>query len=142
LSTTIAVPFTFTGGAIQTTDDPHITARQEILDVIMTNTYERVMMPHYGASTQRLLFQTLDSLVVADYREETLDMLNRNLSNSRAMSLTVTNRTPDGSWSGPGGVEATLYVNVEYRLNSDPNTPASVSIGVVSPMSINSLTIV
>ena len=142
MSTTIAVPFTFTGGAIHTTDDPHIIARQEILDVIMTNMYERVMMPHYGASTQRLLFQTLDSLVVADYKEETLDMLNRSLSNSRAMSLTVTDRAPDGSWSGPGGVESSLFVNVQYQLNSDPNTPASVSIGVVNPMSINSLTLV
>ena len=142
MSTTIAVPFTFSAGAIQTTDDPHVIARQEILDVIMTNTYERVMMPHYGAATQRLLFQTLDSLVVADYKEETLDMLNRNLSNSRAMSLTVTDRSPDGSWSGPGGVESSLFVNVQYRLNSDPNTPASVSIGVVNPMFINSLTLV
>jgi|TARA_Y100000034_G_scaffold39798_2_gene49076 phage baseplate assembly protein W len=142
LSTTIAVPFTFSAGAIQTTDDPHVIARQEILDVIMTNTYERVMMPHYGAATQRLLFQTLDSLVVADYKEETLDMLNRNLSNSRAMSLTVADRSPDGSWSGPGGVESSLFVNVQYRLNSDPNTPASVSIGVVNPMFINSLTLV
>jgi phage baseplate assembly protein W len=142
LSTSIAVPFTFTGGAIQATDDPHTIARQEILDVIMTNTYERVMMPHYGASTQRLLFQTLDSLVVADYKEETLDMLNRSLSNSRAMSLTVTDRAPDGSWSGPGGVESSLFVNVQYQLNSDPNTPASVSIGVVNPLSIGSLTLV
>ena len=83
----------------------------------MTNTYERVMMPHYGAATRRLLFQTLDSLVVADYKEETLDILNRNLSNSRAMSLTVTDRPPDRSWSGPGDDEATLYVNVQYRLN-------------------------
>jgi hypothetical protein len=104
--------------------------------------YERVMMPHYGASTQRLLFQTLDSLVVADYKEETLDMLNRSLSNSRAMSLTVTDRAPDGSWSGPGGVESSLFVNVQYQLNSDPNTPASVSIGVVNPLSIGSLTLV
>jgi len=142
LSTTIVVPFTFTGGAIQTTDDPHIIARQEILDVIMTNMYERVMMPYYGASTRRLLFQQLDSLVVADYKEETLDMLNRNLSNSRAMSLTVTARPPDGSWSGPGEMDATLYVNVDYQLNSDPNTPASVSIGVVNSLSINSLSLV
>jgi len=142
LSTTIAVPFTFSAGAVQTTDDPHKIARQEILDVIMTNTYERVMMPHYGAATRRLLFQTLDSLMVADYKEETMDMLNRSLSNSRAMSLTVTDRPPDMAWSGPGDDEATLYVNVQYRLNSDPNTPASVSIGVVNPMSINSLSLV
>ena len=142
MSTAISVPFTFSGGSIQTTDDPHKIARQEILDVIMTNTYERVMMPHYGAATRRLLFQTLDSLMVADYKEETMDMLNRSLSNSRAMALTVTDRPPDGSWSGPGSDEATLYVNVQYRLNNDPNTPASVSIGVVNPMFINSLTLV
>ena len=140
MSTSISVPFTFSGGSLQTTDDPHTIARQEILDVIMTNKYERVMLPYYGAATRRLLFQSLDALMVADYEEETLDILNRHLSNSRAMSLTVTDTSPDGSWSGPGDPEATMYVNVQYRLNSDPNTPSSVSISVVNPRSINSLT--
>ena len=139
---TIAVPFTFTGGALQTTDDPHTIARQEIIDVIMTNRYERVMLPHYGAATRRLLFQQLDSLVVADYKEETLEMLNSYLSKSRVMSLTVTEQTPHPAWSGPGAEETTLFVNVRYRLNSDPNNPASVSISVVNPQFITSLTLV
>jgi len=139
LSTSIAIPFTFSGGSLQTTDDPHTIARQEILDVIMTNKYERVMLPYYGAATRRLLFQHLDSLLVADYEEETLDLLNRNLSNSRAMSIVVTDSSSDGSWSGPGDPEATMYVNVEYRLNSDPTTPSSVSISVANPSAINSL---
>tara|TARA_B110001454_G_C12674131_1_gene415103 strand:+ start:762 stop:1088 length:327 start_codon:yes stop_codon:yes gene_type:complete len=105
----------------------------------MTNKYERVMLPYYGAATRRLLFQHLDSLLVADYEEETLDLLNRNLSNSRAMSIVVTDASSDGSWSGPGDPEATMYVNVEYRLNSDPTTPSSVSISVANPSAINSL---
>jgi len=140
LSTSIAVPFTFSGGSLQTTDDAHTIARQEIIDVLMTNQYDRVMEPHYGATTRQLLFQQLDSLVVADYKEETLEMMNSYLSNSTAMSLTVTDRSPDASWAGPGDVEATLYVNVQYRLNSDPNTPASVSISVVNPQFITSAT--
>ncbi len=140
MSTSIAVPFTFSGGSLQITDDAMTIARQEIIDVIMTDNYERVMSPYYGASTRRLLFQQLDSLVVADYKEETLEMLNSYLSNSRVMSLTVTDRSPDRSGSGPGDVDATLYVNVQYRLNSDPSTPASVSISVVNPQFITSTT--
>ena len=137
---TISVPFTFSGGALQTTEDPHQIARQEILDVLMTDKYERVMNPSYGAATRRLLFQPHDSLVVADYKEETLAGLNRHLSSSKAMSLTVTTRPPDGSWSGPGDPEASMYVNVEYRLNGDPSTPATVSVSIADPTAIDVFT--
>ncbi len=137
---TISVPFTFSGGSLQTTEDPHQIARQEILDVLMTDKYERVMNPSYGAATRRLLFQPHDSLVVADYKEETLAGLNRHLSSSKAMSLTVTTRPPDGSWSGPGDPEASMYVNVEYRLNGDPSTPATVSVSIADPTAIDVFT--
>ena len=137
---TIAVPFTFSGGTLQTTTDPHQIARQEILDVLMTDKYERVMNPSYGAATRRLLFQPHDSLVVADYKEETLAGLNRHLSNSKAMSLTVTRRPPDGSWSGPGDPEASMYVNVEYRLNADPTVPATLSVSIVDPTYVDVFT--
>ena len=137
---TISVPFTFAGGTLQTTDDPHQIARQEILDVLMTDKYERVMSPGYGAATRRLLFQPHDSLVVADYKEETLAGLNRHLSNSKAMSLSVTTRPPDGSWSGPGDPESSMYVNVDYRLNADPTTPSTVSVSLVDPNSVDVFT--
>lgn len=137
---TISVPFTFSGGVLQTTEDPHQVARQEILDVLMTDKYERVMNPAYGAATRRLLFQPHDSLVVADYKEETLAGLNRHLSNSRAVSLTVTSHSPDGSWSGPGDPESSMYVNVDYHLNSDPTTPATVSVSLVDPSSVGVFT--
>ena len=138
--TTIAVPFTFSDGNLQTTDDPHDVARQEILDVVMTDKYERVMQPSYGAATRRLLFEPADSLAVADYKRETVDGLNRHLSNCRAMSLSVTRFPPDGSWSGPGDPDASMYINIEYRLNSDPTTPASVSVSVADPTAINAFT--
>ena len=134
---TIAVPFTFSGGTLQTTTDPHQIARQEILDVLMTENYERAMNPSYGAATRRLLFQTHDSLVVSDYKEETVAALNRHLSNSKVKSLTVMDHPSDGSWSGPGDPEASLYVNVEYRLNSDPTTPSTMSVAIVDPTSVN-----
>ena len=103
----------------------------------MTDEYERVMDPGYGASTTRLLFQTLDSLAISDFKEEALDMLNQHLSNSRVTGLTVTERPPDGSWSGPGEPEATLYVNVQYRLFSDSES-STMSISVVDPMTVTS----
>ena len=137
---TISVPFTFSGGALQTTTDPHQVARQEILDVLMTDNYERVMNPAYGAGTRRLMFQPHNSLVVADYKEETVAELNKHLSNSKVKDLTVTLRSPDGSWSGPGDPEASMYVNVEYRLNSDPATPSTLSVSVADPNSITVFT--
>ena len=108
--------------------------------MLMTDKYERVMNPSYGAATRRLLFQPHDSLVGADYKVESMAGLNRHLSNSKALSLTVTTRPPDGSWSGPGDPEASMYVNVEYRLNSDPTTPSTMSVSVVDSASVDVFT--
>lgn len=136
---TISVPFTFTDAGVATTDDPDEIARQEIINILMTEKYERVMDPSYGAGTARLLFQTLDSLVVADYKEETLAHLNRHLSNCVVMALNITDKPPDGSWSGPGDPEATLYVNAQYRLNSSL-TSSTLSMSLVNPNTVNVFT--
>lgn len=134
---TISVPFTFSGGFLQNTDDPHQVARQEIINVLMTEQYERVMAPGYGASTTRLLFTTLDSLVVADYKEEALAMLNSHTSNCAVRSLSVTDQpasVPQGG--GTEDPQSALYVNVTYQLNGDP-TSSTMSVSVTNPDALN-----
>ncbi len=134
---TISVPFTFSGGSLQNTDDPHQVARQEIINVLMTEQYERVMAPGYGASTTRLLFTTLDSLVVADYKEEALAMLNSHTSNCAVRSLSVTDQpasVPQGG--GTEDPQSALYVNVTYQLNGDP-TSSTMSVSVTNPDALN-----
>ena len=137
---TITVPFSFSGGSLRTTSNPHTIARQEIISVLTTDNYERVMAPMYGANTSSLLFTQVDNLVVADFKEESLHMLNSNLSNAVVVDLSVTNRPPDGSWSGPGHAEATLYVNASYRLNGEVGID-TISVGLVHPLNITSLSI-
>ena len=137
--TTILVPFQFNLGSLATTDDPHQVARQEIIDVLMTDNYERVMNHTYGANTSELLFEGLDRLVIADYKEETLAMLNAHMSNCSVTDLTVTNSPPDGAGSGPGEVGTNMYVNAYYRLHGDV-TAASVSVSIVDPATINAST--
>ena len=136
---TITVPFSFSGGAVGTTDDPHQIARQEIINVVMTDQYERVMLPGYGASTSRLVFGTPDPLIVADFREEAMSMLNTNLSNCVVRDISVTDTAPDGTAYGPEDAEATIYLNVNYKLNGDV-TSTTVSIALVSPDAINVFT--
>ena len=134
---TISVPFTFSGGSLQNTDDPHKIARQEIINVLMTEQYERVMAPGYGASTTRLLFTTLDNLVVADYTEEALAMLNSHMSNCVVRSLSVTDKpvsVPQGG--GTEDPQSTLYVNVVYKLNGDPNS-STMSVSIATPDALN-----
>ena len=97
---TISVPFTFSGGSLQTTEDPHQIARQEIINVLMTEQYERVMAPGYGATNTRLMFTTLDNLVVADYKEEALAMLNNYMSNCVVRSLSITDQPESVSQGG------------------------------------------
>ena len=137
---TIAVPFSFSGGSLRTTANPHTIARQEIIDVLVTDNYERVMAPMYGASTSSLLFTQVDNLVEADFKEEALHMLNINLSNAVVTDLSITNRPPDGSWSGPGHAEATLFVNASYRLQGEVGMQ-TLSVGLLHPFGLTSLTI-
>lgn len=137
---TITVPFSFSGGSLRTTNNPHTIARQEITDVLTTDNYERVMVPMYGASTSSLLFTKVDTLVEADFKEEALHMLNANVSNCSVVQLSVTNRPPDGSWSGPGHAEATLYVNVSYRLAGEVGIE-TLSVGVLHPLDLTSFSI-
>ena len=135
---TIAVPFSFSGGSLRTTSNPHTIARQEIIDVLTTDTYERVMAPTYGANTSSLMFTQVDNLVQADFKDEALDMLNHHVSNSTIVDLSITNRPPDGSWSGPGHAEATLFVNVMYRLLGEVGL-STISVGVLHPFNITAL---
>ncbi len=137
---TISVPFTFSfGSGLASTNDPDVIARQEITNILMTEQYERVMEPAYGASTTRLMFQTLDSLSVADYKEETTAKLNRNLSNCVVTNLNITDSPPSGSWAGTPDPEATLFVNVQYRLNSSLSS-ATLSMALVDPTTVNVFT--
>ena len=95
------------------------------------------MVPMYGANTSSLLFTQVDNLVEADFKEEALDMLNTNVSNCTVLNLSITNRPPDGSWSGPGHAEATLYVNASYRLAGEVGIE-TLSVGVLHPLDLAS----
>ena len=78
----------------------------------------------------------VDALIEADFKDGALAMLNDNLTNAVAVGLTITSKSPDGSYAGPGDAEATIYVNVNYKLLSD-NAVTTVSVGVVNPVSLN-----
>ena len=134
---TIAVPFSFSGGSLRTTSNPHTIARQEIIDVLTTDNYERVMAPMYGANTSSLMFTQVDNLVESDFKEEALYMLNLHLSNAVVLNLSITNRPPDGSWSGPGHAEATIFVNASYRLHGEIGMQ-TLSVGLLNPFSLSS----
>ncbi len=137
---TISVPFTFSHGSLAHTDDPDTIARQEILDIIMTDKYERVMIPNYGAATRRLLFEHSDSLAIADYKETAQDGLNRHLTNCQVVGLSVTTAPTSERARALAGeshdADATLYVNALYRLNSDPTVTSTVSVNIADPASL------
>ena len=136
---TITVPFSFSGGAVGTTNDPHQIARQEIINVVMTNQYERVMLPGYGASASKLLYETQDPFYVADFKEEAMSMLNSNLSNCQVMDMSLTRNSPDNSWHGPGDPEVTVHLTVKYKLNGDV-TSSTVSVALADPSALNVFT--
>ena len=135
--TTISVPFQFSEGSINTTNDPHKKARQQIIDVLMTGKYERVMAPGYGADAQSLTFNAANSLEVADFKEEAIAKINRHCSGSEVSDFTVSASPPDGMGGSDDGTM--MYVTASYRLFGDPTT-STVSVNLTNPTHLNVFT--
>jgi len=132
--TTLSVPFQFSEGSLSTTNDPHKQARQQILDVLMTGSFERVMAPEYGADTQSLLFDNTSGLVAADFKEETVAQLNLYVSGAEVTDLTISSSPRDGM--GGADDDTMLYVTAAYRLVGDP-TVSTVSVNLANPTYLN-----
>lgn len=63
----ILVPFRISAtGAVASTTDIDVIARQEILDVLVTGPFERIMRPRHGAGLNALIFDLADPNELAD----------------------------------------------------------------------------
>ena len=85
----ISIPFGFNGGRVSTTTDPDTIVRQKVIDVLMTNRYERMGVPNYGAGVQGLLFEPIDELVVSDFKLDAIAEIHRRVNNVTIHDIVV-----------------------------------------------------
>jgi len=112
---TISVPFIIdsnTGGVAEVTTTRKA-VEQQIIDILSTSPFERVMNSTYGGNVKSLLFEELDPLVFAEFEADSLLILNENLTMGKALAVRV--RMPQNVFSGDPG-STTIYISVDYTV--------------------------
>lgn len=120
----LRMPIEFSNGRIATLSDTSKIVKQKIIDVLVTSARERVMNPNYGAGAYSLLYDTLDPLVFADFKQEAISDLNKNVSNARILDIIV--QPKDSVYIGE--TDTSLEVNVVYQI--PPHQQATMSFTV------------
>lgn len=64
----ISVPFRFDNGVVASTIDPATIARDQLLNVIVTNQLERAMRPFFGANLRGVIFDAMNETNLAEAR--------------------------------------------------------------------------
>lgn len=109
----IRVPFQFNAGRVASTKDPSVVAEQKIVDVLVTDKYERVMNHLYGAGINRLLFEPIDSMSISDFSVDAQQEMVSNISRVYILNMSV----EDLSYGSPAtNPDTTLGITVTYAL--------------------------
>lgn len=109
----IRIPFQFNAGRVATTKDPTVVAEQKIIDVLVTNRYERVMNHTYGAGINQLLFEPIDSMSISDFSIDAQQEMVNNISRVYILNMSVEDLDYGSPATNP---ETTLGVTVYYSL--------------------------
>lgn len=131
----IKIPFQFADGKLATTTDPGVVANQKIIDVLMTQKFERVMRHNYGAGAQTMLFDNLDdddSLEFADFKVDAMQDISENVSRVQIVDMYMTNNVNSRYFNSD---ETTYNINVVYRLPL--GAPQVVRVNVASEYTVN-----
>lgn len=109
---TFYLPFTIFNGKVATTSDIDQIVKQKIIDVLTTDTFERVMRHTYGCGVYSMLYEPINPLIFADFKIEALQELNKNITGAKIMDISV---VADNSLSG-SEYNTTIKLSVRYRI--------------------------
>jgi phage baseplate assembly protein W len=127
--TSIRVPFSINAsGKVTKALDPQVIAEQQIIDVLTTDKFERVLRPDYGASAQQLLFEPMDDLVFSEFKMDALQELNRNLTIATVSDIRI--RPVSVPVTGDEG-QNVLEIWVRYKML--PFTQTSFTFRITAP---------
>lgn len=108
----IKLPISFSSGGMDTLSSQIKIVEQQIIDVLVTSNFERVMNPTYGAGAYNLLYDIMDPLIFADFRVEALSELKRYVSGAQIIDMFV--GQDDGLFTEE--YNTTARVSVQYRI--------------------------
>lgn len=128
MSTTLSAPFSLSGGRLKLTADQTTQVRQKIINVLVTNTLERVGLPDYGANMSAALFADLDNLAFDDFKMDVSQEVAGSVSGVNIIDIKWAN-------SDVGFVD----INVIYRLPL--STPEQFTLRLAIPGEVNEETV-
>ena len=127
----IKIPFQFSGGKTATTSSMSVATEQKIVNVLVTQKYERVMRHKYGFGIQSLLFDVIDEIALTDHIVEVKSDIQAAVSDVNILDVKL---APTNSIAAFGSPETTLGITVVYKLPL--GSPQLVKFDVVSPTNL------
>jgi phage baseplate assembly protein W len=115
----LVTPFRVDGGKIATTSDASVALEQKITDVLVTNAFERPMLPEYGANLRSILFEPIDELVAADFKNDAAQEIASRVSSIDVVDMAVYQDSDDVS---------VVHIDVQYSPPLAPVQTLSLSI--------------
>lgn len=86
----IKIPFSIaSSGKVENITNNEKIIEQQIIDVLSTSEFERVMRPLYGASAVNLLFEPMEELVFSEFKVDALEKINRHVSGAAVVDILV-----------------------------------------------------
>jgi len=127
----IKIPFQFSGGKTATTSSMSVATEQKIVNVLVTQKYERVMRHKYGFGIQTLLFDVIDEIELTDHVVDAKSDIQAAVSDVSILDVKL---APTNSIAAFGSPETTLGRTVVYKLPL--GSPQLVKFDVVSPTNL------
>jgi phage baseplate assembly protein W len=103
-------------GRVAETSEVDTIVRQQILDVLMTSQFERVMRPRYGGSLQRALFEVADPAFFADVAADAIQACNESMRLGRVADIQMTPQYSAIPQSGMSTAVSWVEVLVLYSI--------------------------
>lgn len=128
----IKTPFSISrSGRVSSVGTADKIVEQQIIDVLTTSAFERVMRPLYGATTMQLLFEPVDDLIYSEFKVEALEQLNRFVSGASVVGLGITAESSPFISEEEGNA---LSISVQYSMAM--GSVKSFSFSIVLPSTL------
>ena len=133
----IYTPFRIDGsGRVARTNTPERIVEQQIIDVLTTSKFERVMRPTYGAGATRLLYEPVDGLIYGEFRTDALMELNKQISIASISNMIIQPSEDPYIDEDPSVV---VEIKVQYSMAMSNNRVFSFKIATPNGLTEESL---
>jgi phage baseplate assembly protein W len=133
----IYTPFRIdSSGRVAKTNTPERIVEQQIIDVLTTSKFERVMRPTYGAGATQLLYEPVDDLIYGEFKADALMELNKQLTTASISNMMIQPADTPYVDEDPSVV---IEIKVQYSMAMSDNRIFSFKITTPNGLTEESL---